>query len=161
MEDIRPDSVLPFDTCFCNDHIRMLKILAPFLDSSIQKYLALYIKYLEIRYILECFRRPILLNGTCFDIHSKPNTTEFPTLLDKIIPFCSPKEKENFLHIRNLFDTLTNLQNLMEMMESMKELFPEGTENMGDMASMFGMDGMGDMSTVFQMLNGFQNNPNN
>ncbi len=158
MEDIRQDSVLPFDTCFCNDHIRMLKILVPFLDSSLQKYLALYIKYLEVRYIMECFRRPILLNGTCFDTTTKQSTMDFSSILDQVIPFCSPQEREKFLHIRNLFDTFQNLQNMMEMMESMKELFPEGMDNMGDMASMFGMDENGNMSTLFSMMNGFQNN---
>lgn len=158
MEDIRQDSVLPFDTCFCNDHIRMLKILVPFLDSSLQKYLALYIKYLEIRYILECFRRPILLNGTCFDSNSKQSNTDFPTVLDKIIPYCNPSEKEKFQHIRNLFDTFQNIQSMMEMMESMKELFPEGMDNMSDMASMFGMEGAGDMSTLFNMMSGFNSN---
>ena len=158
MEVIRQDSVLPFDTCFCNDHIRMLKILVPFLDSSLQKYLALYIKYLEIRYIMECFRRPILLNGTCFDRNAPPSSADFPAILDRIIPLCSPQEKEKFLHIRNLFDTFQNLQNMMEMMESMKELFPEGMNNMGDMASMFGMEGMGDMSSLFNMMEGFSKN---
>ena len=157
MEDIRQDSILPFDTCFCNDHIRMLKILVPFLDSSIQKYLALYIKYLEIRYIMECFRHPVLLNNTCFDVNSKQDIMDFPTILDKIIPLCRPQEKEKFLHIRNLFDTFQNLQGMMEMMENMKDLFPEGMD-MGDMSSMFGMDGNMDMSTLFNMMDGFHNN---
>lgn len=158
MEDIRQDSVLPFDTCFCNDSIRMLKILVPFLDSSLQKNLALYIKYLEIRYIMECFRRPMLLNGTCFDRNAPQSSADFPGILDSIIPYCSPREKEKFLHIRNLFDTLQNMQNMMEMMESMKELFPEGMDNMGDMVSMFGMEATGDMSTLFNMMGGFNNN---
>lgn len=155
MEDIRQDSVLPFDTCFCNDHIRMLKILVPFLDSSLQKYLALYIKYLEIRYIMECFNRPLLLRGTCFDTAASKNNTDFSSILDHIIPFCTPQQKEKFLHIRNLFDTFQNLQNMMEMMESIKELFPEGMDNMGDIASMFGMEENSDMSTLFSMMNGF------
>ncbi len=158
MEDIRQDNVLPFDTCFCNNHIRMLKILVPFLDSSLQKYLALFIKYLEIRYIMECFQRPGLLTGTCFDTNAPKSTMDFPSVLDKIIPLCSSQEKESFLHIRNLFDTFQNIQNMMEMMESMKELFPDGMDNMGDMASMFGSEGMGDMSSLFSMMNGFSNN---
>lgn len=158
MEDIRQDSVLPFDTCFCNDHIRMLKILVPFMDSSLQKYLALYIKYLEIRYIMECFNHPILLTGTCFDTKKPRNNMDFTSILDRITPLCSPAQKEQFLHIRNLFDTFMNLKNMMEMMESMKDLFPDGMESMGDMASMFGMDGMGDMSDILQMMEGFSNN---
>ncbi len=157
MEDIRQDSVLPFDTCFCTNHIRMLKILVPFLDSSIQKYLALYIKYLEIRYIMECFQRPTLLNGTCFDVNNAKTHMDFPTALDKIIPYCNTQEKGKFLHIRNLFDTFQNLQGMMEMMENMKDLFPEGMD-MGDMSSMFGMDGNMDMSTLFNMMDGFHNN---
>ena len=158
MEDIRQDSVLPFDTCFCNDQIRMLKILVPFLDSSIQKYLSIYIKYLEIRYIMECFQRPILLSGTCFDTTTSKSAMDLPTVFDRIIPLCPSGEKEKFLHIRNLLDTFMNLQNMMEMMKSMKELFPEGMENMEEMASMFGMNGGADISDILNMMNGFNNN---
>lgn len=140
MEDIRQDGILAFDTCFCNNRIRMLKVLVPLLQPPLQKYLALYIKYLEIRFIMECFNEPRLLQGSCFDPTSK-QSAEVDTLqiFDQIIPFCSPKEKENLLHIRTLLDTFQNLKGMMEMMESMKELFPDGMNNMEDMASMFGM----------------------
>ena len=158
MEDIRQDSVLSFDTCFCNNQIRMLKILVPFLDSSLQKYLCIYIKYLEIQYIMQCYKEPILLQGSCFDTNSPKQNNDFQAIFDQLIPLCSPKEKEQFLHIRNLFETFHNLKNMMEMMDSMKDLFPEGMENMGDMASMFGMNGMSDFSELFSMMDGSKNN---
>ena len=157
MEDIRQDNVLSFDTCFCNNQIRMLKVLVPFLDSSLQKYLCIYIKYLEIQYIMQCYKQPLLLNGTCFGLHSSDTDTEFCQIFDQLIPLCSPKEKEQFLHIRNLFETFQNIKNMMEMMESMKELFPEGMDNMGDIASMFGINGTDDLSAIFGMMDGFNN----
>lgn len=158
MEDIRQDSILQFDICFCNDHIRKLKILVPFLDYSLQKYLALYIKYLEIRYILECFKSPILLNGTYFDTNKTKSEMDFTKIFDQLIPLCNSTEKEQFLHIRNLLESFQNIKNMMEMMETMKELFPEGMENMEEMASMFGMNGAGNISDIMNMMNGFNNN---
>ena len=149
MEDIRQDNVLAFDVCFCNNQIRMLKVLTPFLDPHLQKYLALYIKCREFQYIMQCYAQPVLLHDTCFDTTTPKKDIEFQLIFDQILPFCNAQEKERFLHIRNLFDTLQNIKGMMEMMESMKDLFPEGMDGMGDMASMFGMDGAPDLSSMF------------
>jgi len=78
MEDIRQDSILAFDTCFTNNHICMLKILLPFCDTSLQRYLAVYIHFLELKYTLTDFKKlsknypaekpsePLLLFDSCY-----------------------------------------------------------------------------------------------
>jgi hypothetical protein len=119
MEDIKQDSILAFDTCFTNNHICMLKILLPCCDSSLQRYLAVYIHFLELQYTL-----------TNFTKLSKNYHTEKPAesliIFDKLLPYCTSKEKQLISQFRNLFDTMENLKNMMELMEVMKDMFPEG-----------------------------------
>ena len=132
MEDIRQDSILAFDTCFTNNHICMLKILLPFCESSLQKYLAVYIHFLELQYTLSNFPRL-----------SKNFRSEKPDepiqIFDKLLPYCTPKEKQSFAGFRNLFETMENLKNMMSMMELFQG-FDE--ENMYEMfGSMFSSEG--------------------
>ena len=113
MEDIRQDSILAFDTCFTNNHICMLKILLPFCELSLQKYLAAYIRFLELQYTLSYF--PKLSK----DLIS--HTPEEPTqIFDKLLPYCTEREKQNFSQLRSLFETMENLKNMMSMMEMMQ-----------------------------------------
>ena len=51
------DKVTTFDTLFTNNQIQKLKILMTYLDRSMQKNMAIYIKYLELQYTMEFFRR--------------------------------------------------------------------------------------------------------
>ena len=57
MADYSQDKVAAFDTLFTNNHIQMLKILVPYFDSTIQKNLAIYIKYLEFQYTLDLLKK--------------------------------------------------------------------------------------------------------
>lgn len=135
MEDIRQDSILAFDTCFTNNHICMLKILLPCCDTSLQRYLAIYIHFLELQYTLTDFTK--LSKNYCPERPAEPLI-----IFDKLLPYCTSKEKQLFSQFRNLFETMDNLKNMMEMMEVMKDMFPEGMnspngEN-GFSADMFG-----------------------
>lgn len=142
MEDIRQDSILAFDTCFTNNHICMLKILLPFCESSLQKYLAVYIHFLELQYTLSNFTS--LSKTLNCDKPSEPLQ-----IFDKLLPYCTPREKQSFSQIRSLFETMETVKNMMSMMELMKDIFPEGmggpdgeqgfpTDMFGALQGMFG-----------------------
>jgi len=148
MEHKEHDRVSAFDTLFTNNHIRMLKIVMPLFEPSMQRHIAVYIKYLELQYTLSYFNK--------YNLPPFSGSVDTHTLLGDIIPYCSPEEKIKVKQIENLFSTLENYQNMMDMFSMMKEMFPEG-EGMpsGDMMSgLFGGNEM-DMSDIFQM---FQNN---
>ena len=49
--------VIAFDTLFCTNHIQMLKVMLPYMDNQTQKSMAVYIKFLELNYTMEYFRR--------------------------------------------------------------------------------------------------------
>ena len=119
MEDIRQDSILAFDTRFTNNHTQMLKILLPFCQSSLQKYIAIYIHILELQCVLEYFSK--VQPSAC-----KESPFDFNLLFPQLLPYCNPAETKTFTQIRNLFETMENVKNMMDMIETMKELFPEG-----------------------------------
>ena len=47
------EAVIAFDTLYTQNHIQILKILLPYFDPYGQSHLAVWIKYLELRYTLE------------------------------------------------------------------------------------------------------------
>ena len=51
------DKVTAFDALFTNNQIQKLKILLSYVDSPMQRQLAIYIKFLELKYTMELFQR--------------------------------------------------------------------------------------------------------
>lgn len=162
MEDIRQDSVTTFDACFTNNHIRMLKVLLPFAEPSMQRWIAIYIKYLELQYTLSYFHHPPRGQRFLWE-DSKKKEFDFSNVCDELLPYCTPREKQQFSQIRDTFQTMRNFKDMMEMIETMKELFPEGMgaggeggfnpEMMAAMSSMFGGGGM-DLGAMADMFSG-------
>lgn len=163
MEDIRQDSIAAFDAQFTNNHIRMLKVLLRFLDPSMQKGIAVYIKFLELQYTMQVFRPFPHGRGLLPGAVSKESPFDFDSICDELLPYCSTYEKQQFTQMRSMLQTMHNLQSMMEMMETLKELFPEGMGN-GDqggfhpemlaaMSSMFGGGDM-DLSAMAEMFSG-------
>ena len=106
------EAVIAFDTLYTQNHIQILKILLPYFDPYGQNHLAVWIKYLELRYTLEYVSRhpsPPYKNQT-----SGTSSPDFAVLFEQIKNFCSPQEKA-------LFGELLNLQKNLEMFEEMKE----------------------------------------
>lgn len=105
------EAVIAFDTLYTQNHIQILKILLPYFDPYGQNHLAVWIKYLELRYTLEYVSRhpsPPYKNQT-----SGTSSPDFAVLFEQIKNFCSPQEKA-------LFGELLNLQKNLEMFEEMK-----------------------------------------
>lgn len=120
------EAVIAFDTLYTQNHIQILKILLPYFDPYGQNHLAVWIKYLELRYTLEYVSRhpsPPYKNQT-----SGTSSPDFAVLFEQIKNFCSPQEKA-------LFGELLNLQKNLEMFEEMKgmmQLFETLRENAPD-----------------------------
>lgn len=56
MSDMKQEFVSEFDEMTTTDRIRMLKSALPYVEISMQKYMAIYIKLLELMYIISYFR---------------------------------------------------------------------------------------------------------
>ena len=116
----QPDKIQAFDALFTTNHIQMYKILLPYLEASLQKQLAVYIKYMEFQYTL-----------TYFKLHPKasmPRETQpdAAAMCGELAPFCSSSEKAQLEKMVELFSNIKNAKEMMETINMMKELFPEG-----------------------------------
>lgn len=139
--DNNPDGIMAFDALFTTNHIRMLKLLLGYLEPPLQGKLAVYIKFLELQYTLTFFHQnPSASLSLC----SGYRRGEFTELLDDMLPFCEPEEKEKIQNIQNMFSNLKNMQEMMEMVQMMQEVSPEMFSGFGD----------GDMSQMMEMMQG-------
>ena len=155
MEDKGTAFINAFDSHFTTGKIQMLKILSSRLAPSMIQGLAVYIKFLELKHTLST--PPLPEYGSPLPSPDKIRPENMPAiqeLLEELLPFGSPAEKEKILFFKNMLSQFQQMQQMMEMMDMMKELFPEGTQsgNPSDLfSSLSGMEGM-DFSALFQMF---------
>ena len=128
------DKVLAFDTIFTSNHIKMLKILLFFLDSPMQKMLAVYIKFLELQYTLSYFDTHVSIGMEKLD---------FNEMCKEILPYCGQEERKKIEQFAQMQQMMENFKHISETMEMMKDLFPDG---------MPGGDSDTDTSQLFEML---------
>jgi len=125
METIKNEQVYAFDSLYTTNHIQMLKILLPYLNPPLQKNLALYIKFLELRYTISFLNaHPYALSGCGFD--KKYGEQEIP--LEDLLPYLTPKEAENFRQIQKSMDMMKQFSNIQKNMEALKDILPEGMD---------------------------------
>lgn len=162
MEDISRESIIAFDTLFTNDHIRMLKILLPFLKDSMQKNIAVYIKYREFEYVFQYFRSPHSKKDLTSCLADKNTDFDLDNILDALLPYCSDPEKKQFMQLKGLLRTMHDFRDMMEMMNTIKELFPEGIKNdagsdpefFSVLSNLFGNNADSSINDLFQMFQG-------
>lgn len=119
------EKILAFDTIFSNNHIQMLKIMLPFMDRQMQKFMAVYIKFLELRYTIDFCKR------TAFSLQEgiKQEGPFSPLLIfDELLPLCNMQEKKQLEQMRSVFQNMEMYQEMSKTMEMMKDFMPD----MGD-----------------------------
>lgn len=154
------DKVAAFDTLFTTNHLQMLKVLVTYLEPSIQKSIAVYIKWMELQYTLSFFR---LYPGASLEAPPHAEAKNPEKLCEEMLPYCSPSEKERLLNMKGMLQNFSNMQEMLSMLQTMKELFPEGEAPFsGDMSDILsGLSGMGRSDSnsfdLTQIMNLFQN----
>ncbi len=130
MDSSEQNKITAFDTLFSTNHIQMLKIILSYTDNQMQKSLAVYIKFLELNYTIDFYKRtPYPLCGcikqeTSFDIFK---------MCDELFPYCTETEKKQIEQIRNIFQSMEMYKEMSKTMEIMKDFMP-------DMGNMFQSD---------------------
>lgn len=125
MEAKKNEQIYAFDSLYTTNHIQMLKILLPCLNPPLQKNLALYIKFLELRYtILFLNAHPHVINGCGFSKERRGQ--EIP--IDDLLPFLSPKEAENMKQLQKSMDMIKQFSNMQKNLEALKGILPEGMD---------------------------------
>lgn len=142
METKKNEQIYAFDSLYTTNHIQMLKILLPCLNPPLQKNLALYIKFLELRYTISFLNaHPYAISGCGFDKEHRGQ--EIP--IDDLLPYLTPQEAESFKQLQKSMDMMKQFSNMQKNMEALKGILPEGM----DLESLFQsmMNGNRDRST--------------
>lgn len=109
------EAILAFDTLYTNNHMKILKLLMPFVDEKHQKMLAIFIKWQELVFTMDFFKHySVSLYSSDF---SRKTTVNIEELLPLISSYCNKQEQE----ILNQFG---QIKNMMNMMDSIQEYLP-------------------------------------
>ncbi|MCM1087769.1 MAG: hypothetical protein NC419_06405 [Muribaculaceae bacterium] len=136
-------NVMAFDALYTNNQIQKLKVILPYIDPSMQKNMAVYIKYMELKYTMElCKRHP-------FHICSAPDTKQHPDfkkLCRELKVYCTENEVKQLEQMESMLQTMEMYQEMSQTMNAMQELFPDmgsgdtnGTPGMGMEELLMGM----------------------
>lgn len=145
------DNIQAFDALFTTNHIQMLKLLLPCLPPETRRSLAVFIKAAELRYTLEFLNsHPFAVLGNSRDGAEQPSDPA--RILQSLLPFCTPAEKEKLQNMQNLFQNMENMQEIMWAVEALQEIMPEFAAD--DLLKGFGGENGGpDLTQILELLN--------
>ncbi len=125
----------PFDNLVTPPFLYTLKLLLPYTPASAQRFLAIYIKFLELRYAMEHFR-------------GFPSDTSSQNILEGLKPYMSPSEKE-------MMEQMSSMMNMMEMVQNMQAMSDSSSKDSGNFNPMDMMKGMlsPEQQEMFDMYN--------
>ena len=142
------DAILAFDTLYTTNHMKILKLLFPYLDIEYQKMLAVFIKWQELVYTMNFHKNQpgIFYSSGC----SKKKKIDLNVLLPLLTPYCNASEKATL-------SGFTQMQDMLHRMEEMKQYIPMLTQLMSSMSTEEGMFKNMDTSGDMNMINMLQN----
>lgn len=142
-------AILAFDTLYTTNHMKILKLLLPYLEPEHQKKLAVFIKWQELMLTLNFFKQ--------YSAHfyspdfSPKKQLDLNTLIPLLIPYCNDSEKA-------IISQFSQLQNMMHRMEEMQQYMPVIQQLMSSMSgdmdpgSMFGSNDNNMMDILKNMM---------
>lgn len=125
MTDKQEDAsnVMTFDALYTTNQMQKLKILLPYLELSMQKHLAVYIKYMELQYTMNYVKRhTVTLCGCGLSQNEKPDLKE---LCRQLRRYSTQEEIRQLEQIENVLQTMQTMQEMTQTMNAMKEIFPD------------------------------------
>jgi len=126
MEYTENKSILSFDMLYTNNHIQILKILLPSFELQMQKKIAIMVKYLELQYTIEHFRKnPGLTSITACHMdnsqdlckHTSGFHGDIVEIFEQIRCFCTPTERAFFDQLTSLKQNMDRYEEMMNMMQ--------------------------------------------
>lgn len=109
------NAILAFDTLYTTNHMKILKLLLPYLEAERQKKLAIFIKWQEFVFTLHFFKHyPAGLYPLKESCQAEPDLGK---LLSLLTPYCSESEK-------TLLSQLNQMLTTMDWMNEMQQYLP-------------------------------------
>ena len=116
-------NVMAFDALYTTNQIQKIKVLLPYIEPSMQKHLAVYIKYMELQYTMKYVRRhPSQISGCSISSDDKP---DLRSLCRQLSLYSSPEEIRQLEQLQNMFEALETMQEMTQTMSALQEIFPD------------------------------------
>ena len=149
MDSNEYNKVIAFDTLFTTNHIQMLKVMLPYMDNKAQKSLAVYIKFMELRYTIDfCSQHPY---SPCMN---PEESFDLGKICDELFPYCTEKERNQMEQLRNMVRSMEMYREISQTMELMKDIMPDMDATFADAAAASGAGGGNPdmLQTIMSML---------
>lgn len=160
MEHNDCNTMTPFDQLISTQNLQMLKLLIPYTPPGNQRFLAVYVKFLELQNTIHFFRN--FKNDVHMQDFQKKSFSPFE-MIQEILPYMPSQTAETMDTIMNMMNMMELFQTFSEMpgtnddansgfdpMEMMKTMFPPEQQSMFEM-----------YNTMFQQGQETESNENN
>lgn len=155
------EAILAFDTLYTTNHMKILKILIPYLEREHQKKLAIYIKWQELMFTLNFFKQ-YPTNLYISDLNNKKKW-DLNILLPLVTSYCNESEKaiiSQFSQLQNMMNMMNDMQQYMPLIQQFMSSMSSGKENQdnpndfsnGNMMDMFKNMMTEEQQTMFSMF---------
>lgn len=149
-------NVMAFDALYTTNRIQKLKVLLPYIEPSMQKHLAVYIKYMELQYTMNLTKRhSSALSGCGLSLPEKPDLKK---LCKELCLYSTPEEIKQLEQIQNILQTMETVQEMSQTMSAIQEIFPDmnmdsdSPETAGDSPNGSSFSGSPMLSMLMNML---------
>ena len=116
-------NVMAFDALYTTNEIQKLKVLLPYIEPSMQKHLAVYIKYMELQYTMTYVKKhPFQISGCSIPSKEKP---DLRSLCRQLSLYSTSEEIRQLEQFQNMLQTMETMQEMTQTMSALQELFPD------------------------------------
>lgn len=150
MEELNDDCIKKFDTKYSSKNIQCLKIISGHVTPNIQNLLAVYIKFLEIKFCISRLDNHINFN----ELLHCTDQINIPNLINDLMPHLSPAEQTKMSQIKQTLSQIEQYKSLFSTMQMMQDLFGDGKDNpFGNLSPDMDMSELSSMMELFQNFN--------
>lgn len=138
-----------FDSAHTTSQINCYKIIYSYLPCNFQKWLGIYIIFLELKLCIHRLDNPAKL----FDFSMQDEKIDMKAMLKELIPFCASEEQEKISTILSALSAMEQYKSIMDTMNTMKDIFPGADSPFSNLENAFDSDTLSTMMDFMKTLN--------
>jgi len=127
----------PFDSKIVPQKLQLMKLLLPYMSTSMQSLLGIFIKFQELQYTVQYFQGT--KSNTFMHIANKEQFS-FSEMAEEFIPYLDSKQSETLSSLLNVFQIMEFMQNMPGESFMQNMLSPEQQEMFEFYSNMFSQD---------------------
>ena len=127
----------PFDSKIVPQKLQLMKLLLPYMSSSIQSLFGIFIKFQELQYTVQYFQDT---KSNAFMHIANAGQFSFSEIAEEFIPYLDARQSETLSSLLNVFQIMELMQNMPGESFMQNMLSPEQQEMFEFYSNMFSQD---------------------